>query len=436
MRAPTSGTPVASTITSTGRSTSRRASATPTGRPSATAWLSVPGSSPSTTPLTPAWAKASFGRPGRTSAIAAVVIPGIRWTWATKPMPIWPAPARPIRTGRPSSCSRARRRDERLMRITLLLVESGLGGLPFDHQRRARPWLGQRELLQADVARQRRLGVAVGLQVHVAEVDHVVVGHLPDRGDPEGPVVDADGVAGAHPTGGDGGPVQDAEEVQLLGRALGEPDQQAVVDELRDLLPHRGDRRLIASLRRGGHSGLLDVVRPDPGDEDVLLDEHGQRAGRAGGVDGDRRHLLHRVDPDPGGAAAVDDRDRDLVEGGRALEAVEGLAAGHVGDPLGHRVDAAAGHRVDQLAVVGRLDGQRATPAAATGLHPHCLVVGHPGYLLAARERLSPQRIARSWRSRRSPRPLARSPSARTAPPAPRPPPSPARPRRGPARPG
>src|SRR5215216_1164780 len=342
LRAPTSGTPVASTTTSTGSSTSIRASATPTGRPSATAWARASGSSLSTTSLTPAWAKACLGRPGRTSAIAAVSIPGIRWTWATKPMPIWPAPARPMRTGRPSSCSRARRRAERFTCITLL--RDGLVGLPFDHQRCPRPRFGQRQLLEADVAGQRRLGVAARLQVHVAEVDHVVVGHLADGGDPVRPVVDADGVAGTHPTGGDGGPVQDAEEVQLLGRALSEPDQQAVVDELRDLLPHRGDRRRVARLRRGSHSGLLDVVRPDPGDEDVLLDEHGQGAGRAGGVDVDRRHLLHRVNPDPGGAATVDDRDRDLVEGGRALEAVEGLPAGQLGDPGGHRVDATTGH--------------------------------------------------------------------------------------------
>src|ERR671915_113059 len=150
-QAPMSGTPVASTTTSTGRSTSTRASDTPTGRPSATAWASWPGSSPSTTPSTP---------------------------------------ARPIRTGRPSSCSRACRRAERLMCITLL--RDGLVGLPFDHQRASRPRFGQRQLLQADVAGQRRLGLAVRLQVHVAEVDHVVVGHLADRGDAERRVVDAD----------------------------------------------------------------------------------------------------------------------------------------------------------------------------------------------------------------------------------------------------
>jgi hypothetical protein len=52
--------------------------------------------------------------------MATTSMPGIRRTWATNPMPIWPAPASPIRTGRPSSRSRSARREERLICITYL----------------------------------------------------------------------------------------------------------------------------------------------------------------------------------------------------------------------------------------------------------------------------------------------------------------------------
>src|SRR4029453_8975145 len=111
---------------------------------------------------------------------------------------------------------------------------------------------------------------------------------------------------------------------------------------------------------------------------------------RVGGVLVHGRDLLHRVDPDPGRAAAVDDRHGDLVERGRALEAVEGLAAGQLRDPLGHRGDAATGAREDQLPLAGRLDGERAPPAAPTGLDPYCLVLRHALDLLVPGVAYSP----------------------------------------------
>src|SRR4029450_3384557 len=76
-------------------------------------------------------------------------------------------------------------------------------------------------------------------------------------------VVEAAALPGPHPAGGDRRSVQHREEVQLLGRTLGEPDQQALADELRDLLPHRRDRGGVAGLRRR-HQASLTFSGPTP----------------------------------------------------------------------------------------------------------------------------------------------------------------------------
>src|SRR6266508_1295237 len=60
----------------------------------------------------------------------------------------------------------------------------------------------------------------------------------------------------------------------------------------------------------------FDVVGGHAGDEVLLGDEPDQRPGRAGPMDVDGEHALHRVDADPGRSPAVDHRDRNLVEAG------------------------------------------------------------------------------------------------------------------------
>ena len=79
------------------------------------------------------------------------------------------------------------------------------------------------------------------------------------------------------------------------------------------------------------------------------------------------RDPLARVDPDAGGAAAVDDRREDFGVLDLGAEPVDRLAAGELGDPLGDRVDAAAGHRDDLVLVRGGGQLQAAAPAAAAG---------------------------------------------------------------------
>src|SRR3954470_8810046 len=167
-------------------------------------------------------------------------------------MPIWPAPARPTRTGRPSSASRSRNRLERLIRTSpfrSIRIRS------LDHQPAARPDLGERTLFDAQVSGQRRLPGAVGLQVDVPEVDHVLVEHGPDRGYPQHGVVDADHVARLDATGGHLRPVQNGEEVQLLRRGLDEPDEQTGGGELLDLRADLGDRGRVPGPR--GHQTSL-----------------------------------------------------------------------------------------------------------------------------------------------------------------------------------
>src|SRR5699024_5027868 len=125
--------------------------------------------------------------------------------------------------------------------------------------------------------------------------------------------------------------------------------------------------------RGGGRSGRglvgldqLDVVGGDGGDEDVRGDELRERARRLARVHVDGGDALLGVDPDAGGAAAVDDGDHDPLVLDVLGEAVHGLAAGELGDACGHRVDAAARDGEDDVLGPGGGQGEPVTPAAAS----------------------------------------------------------------------
>ena len=123
--------------------------------------------------------------------------------------------------------------------------------------------------------------------------------------------------------------------------------------------------------RRPGAHGLAfeqrHVAGADGGDEDVLGDELGQRAAGLAREHVHGRDPLARVDPDPGGTAAVDDGGERLGVFDLGAEPVDRLAARQLGDPLGDRVDAATGHRDDLVLVRGGGQLQPAAPAAAAG---------------------------------------------------------------------
>ena len=109
-RAPISGTPVASTMTSRGSSVSSSASLIATDPPSSTARTRA-DAVVAPTALRPIEDRASLARSTCTSAMAATWTPGVRPSWAANPRPIWPAPTSPTRTGRPVVRSRSIRRS-------------------------------------------------------------------------------------------------------------------------------------------------------------------------------------------------------------------------------------------------------------------------------------------------------------------------------------
>ena len=114
------------------------------------------------------------------------------------------------------------------------------------------------------------------------------------------------------------------------------------------------------------------------GDIDVFLDELGQGTGLADRVDVDGGDALLGIEAAAESAAAVDDDERQLIFGGAGLEAVDGLEAGELNDPvedLGS--DAAAGDVHDFILLLCSLDGQGAAEAAGTFFYTDCSVFCH-----------------------------------------------------------